>query len=332
VNFSRPNPAPAFGNIPKVSPSGTFPNRDLNGAFKNIQTGGSPPSNSTPGTFPLKPLGPIDPSKFHLRPGIGSQFGGGSDGNQNSSPMLPSLPPGFTGRHLNPLPGEHGTPLKPPAPGIPGSTSDPTSPGNAGTGSPSSGLQDLGSLLNSAAGLLSGGSGGDSSSGAAGDAGGSQPVDAAPQPAAASRDDVQPVKKSSSDDAALDIALTDVRLVDAGSLERNVGPRYRLFIKNTGTIETPKFHVSVAVDAGNELTSAAELVTVEAVGMRPGKTQTVDVRLPVEVLKMSIDETGKAAPFKVFAAVVDSDGDLAEANADNNVWMSARDQIKPVEK
>ena len=93
-----------------------------------------------------------------------------------------------------------------------------------------------------------------------------------------------------------------------------------------------EFHVSVAVDISKELTETAELVTVEAVGVRPGKTQTVDVRLPVEVLKMATDSEGRPMAFSILAAVIDSDGDLAEVNTDNNIMVFTREQIKSVKQ
>ena len=95
-----------------------------------------------------------------------------------------------------------------------------------------------------------------------------------------------------------DLELSDVRLVDSGSFERKAGPRYRLTYRNRGTTTTPKFHVSVAVDAGTKFTEQAEIVTVEVIGVKPGKSQSVDVRLPVEVLTMGTAADGKPAPSK----------------------------------
>ena len=71
-------------------------------------------------------------------------------------------------------------------------------------------------------------------------------------------------------------------------------------------------------------------VTVEAVGLKPGKTHTVDVRLPVEVLKMAIDYEGRPAAFNVFVALLDSDNDLAETNEDNNILVISREKIQSV--
>jgi len=129
---------------------------------------------------------------------------------------------------------------------------------------------------------------------------------------------------------ALDVELINVRLIDAGSLDRKTGPRYRLFYRNAGNVEVPRFHATVAVDIGETLTAKAEIVTVDAVGLKPGKTHTVDVRLPVEVLTMGIDYEGHPAAFNVLVALIDSDDDLAETNEENNILVFSRDKIQSV--
>jgi hypothetical protein len=140
----------------------------------------------------------------------------------------------------------------------------------------------------------------------------------------------QSQKTESTSGKAFDIELLEVRLIDAGSFERKAGPRYRLSYRNNGQVESPKFLVTVAVDAGEKLTETAEIVTVEAVGVKPGKTQSVDVRMPVEVLTMAMAKDGRFVPFKLLAAIVDSDDSLEETNEDNNLMVLSRDAIKSV--
>jgi hypothetical protein len=202
---------------------------------------------------------------------------------------------------------------------------------------------DLTSIIDAISGLVgaigsgsgsSGAGGGSSGSAGGSDDGSSESSAAETQPAAP----MDPVTKRSaapadSDAAAeMDIALTSIRMVDAGNLELKTGPRYRLFYVNKGTVEVPRFQVTVAVDSGMQLTDAAEIVTVEAQGLKPGKSQSVDVRLPVEVLKMTMGKDGRPVPFMLLAAIVDSDEDLTETDEENNVLALARDDIKPIEK
>jgi hypothetical protein len=273
-------------------------------------------SNSGPAVFNAPTRIQVDPNLFrNIRPNIGSigsQPGGGS-----STHNTITVPPGAN-KHINPLPGEHPIVVRPPAPGI-------RIPVNGPVGSGSS---NIGIFLGQISSLLPG----SGDSGAV--AGGVEevvPVETSPAPAASPVSSAPATVAEAQTKDALDVELTDVRLVDAGSLERNIGPRFRLYYRNAGNVETPKFHVSVAVDIGERVTEKAELVTVEAVGVKPGKTQTVDVRLPVEVLKMAIDYEGRPTAFNAFVALIDSDNDLAESNETNNLLVISRAKILPVE-
>ena len=57
---------------------------------------------------------------------------------------------------------------------------------------------------------------------------------------------------------------------------------------------------------------------------------TVDVRLPVSVLKM-IPERSKAKPFETFEIFVDADERLSETDEENNILLLSRDAIKPLQ-
>ncbi len=129
---------------------------------------------------------------------------------------------------------------------------------------------------------------------------------------------------------AIDLELVDVRLVDVGNIQANIGPRFRLFCRNNGTLEAPKFQISLMADLGKELTKTARLVTVDCVGIKPGQTQAIDVQLPVEVLKMTTANDQWPKPFDLLVAVADSDNRVPETNEDNNVLTLNRDAIKPL--
>jgi len=129
---------------------------------------------------------------------------------------------------------------------------------------------------------------------------------------------------------SLDLELVDIRLVDAGSMEHGVGPRFRLVCRNNGTLEAPKFHVTMMADLGSTLTEKAHQVTVESVGIKPGKTQTVDIQMPLEILKMTSAKDHWARPFDLLGAMLDSDESLTETNEKNNTLVLARDSIKPL--
>lgn len=222
---------------------------------------------------------------------------------------------------ISPLPGEHGTPVRLPSRGI----------SNPGSGIGIGGNNGLGDLLGQLPSLLSGagGSGMGGSDAAASGADESAPAEAAaPATDSVASSPAQATPAPTKD--ALDVELIAVRLVEEGSLSRKTGPRYRLFYRNAGNVEVPRFHATVAVDIGEKVTEKAEVVTVEAVGLKPGKTQTVDVRLPVEVLTMGIDYEGHPAAFNALVALIDSDDDLAETNEENNILVLSRDKIQSI--
>jgi hypothetical protein len=297
-----------LGENDVVSATNPNPRRQLH---DDVQLNPGPPVFNAPTRIQ------VDPNLFrNIRPNlgsIGSQPGGGS-----STHNTITVPPGAN-KHINPLPGEHPIAVRPPAPGI-------RVPVNGPVGSGSS---NIGIFLGQISSLLPGS--GDSGAVAGGveevvptdgSSPAASPVSAAPVAAPATQTQAKDV---------LDVELTEVRLVDAGSLERNVGPRFRLYYRNAGSIEAPKFHVSVAVDLGEKVTEKAELVTVDAVGVKPGKSQSVDVRLPVEVLKMAIDYEGRPTAFNAFVALIDSDNDLDESNEKNNLLVISRAKILPVD-
>jgi hypothetical protein len=178
---------------------------------------------------------------------------------------------------------------------------------------------DPGALLGTVSDLVSQFAGGAVGGGAGGVVEEAAPLEEVPAEQAA----VEPVD-------SVDIEIVEVRLVDAGNLGQNVGPRLRLFCRNNGTLETTRFHVSLLVDLGKQPTSRAYLTTVESVGVLPGRKHVLDVQLPPEVLKMSTPSDKWARPFETLAAFVDSDERLVETDENNNVLLVARDAIEPV--
>lgn len=142
---------------------------------------------------------------------------------------------------------------------------------------------------------------------------------------------IEPAEVKNAAAPAIDLEVTDIRLIDVGRLENGTGPRLRVYCRNNGKLEAPKFLLCVMADVGKDVSSAAHLVTVESVGIKPGKTQAIDVQLPVETLKMTSAKDKWPKPFEVLAATADSDDSLRESNEDNNMLKLARDAIKPVE-
>ncbi|MGE3317403.1 MAG: CARDB domain-containing protein [Planctomycetaceae bacterium] len=129
---------------------------------------------------------------------------------------------------------------------------------------------------------------------------------------------------------SVDIEPAELKLVDAGDIAAGRGPRYRLTARNLGKNEAPKFHVTLLVD-GRELTENAFVITVESVGIAPGQSRSIDLQLPVEVLKMGTGADGKPASFETIVVILDSDEQVQETNEENNIVATRRDALKVTE-
>jgi hypothetical protein len=303
---SDPTVPPPHASTPSVPSVGTTPHLNLNDVIspanpvRGRQPGQSPPTGGTTGggTQPISLVGVGVPDINPITDNLGL--------NPGSAPPTMTPPP-RNGRGPRPGNGDNGAPGTPP-------------PGRGGRHHPGDG----GSVV-----VGIGIGGGISFPGET--VGYTETIvttsSPAAEPAAASID-LGEVKNAAA--PSLDIELVDVRLVDAGSMEHGVGPRFRLFCRNNGTLEAPKFHVTVMADLGSTLTEKAHQVTVESVGIKPGKTQTVDIQMPLEILKMTSSKDRWARPFDLLGAMLDSDESLTETNEKNNTLVLARDSIKPL--
>ncbi len=62
-----------------------------------------------------------------------------------------------------------------------------------------------------------------------------------------------------------------------------------------------------------------------------GDTQSVDVRLPMEVLDMGRDASGDPVPFGTLHVIVDADREISEVFEGNNGADLARERVLPVD-
>ena len=87
-----------------------------------------------------------------------------------------------------------------------------------------------------------------------------------------------------------DLQLLAVRFVDPGHPEEELGPRYRVWVRNNGEETLSRsFNVVLlaSVDGRPEADSPQSGVRVE--GIEPGEIQSMDIRLPIESLDMADD-------------------------------------------
>jgi hypothetical protein len=130
----------------------------------------------------------------------------------------------------------------------------------------------------------------------------------------------------------VDVELVEVKFVDAGDGETN-GPLYRVWVANNSKVDvTDEFNVGILVSASRKLSKESPRTMVRVKGLKGGEVRAVDVRLPVEALKMGTNADGKDVPFTWLVAVADSHEELKERNVDNNLLQLQRDEIALVEK
>ncbi len=141
--------------------------------------------------------------------------------------------------------------------------------------------------------------------------------------------DVPPAEMPASD---ADLQLLAVRFVDPGHPEEQLGPRYRVWFRNNGTLPvTQPFNVMLF--AGNAAALAPDMLQagVRVTGIDAGDVQSVDIRLPVEVYTMQRDVRGNSAPFSVLQVLVDANREVAETTDVNNGARLAPAAILPVD-
>jgi hypothetical protein len=126
----------------------------------------------------------------------------------------------------------------------------------------------------------------------------------------------------------IDLQVEYVQLVDSGDTSGDRGPMYRVWIVNHGKAAIAKPFDVVLVATNDDAPSqespyGAERVTEIGAGQR----LSVEIRLPVEVLQLSLDTDGLPVPFKNLFAAVDVQQELAELNEQNNALGVARADV-----
>ena len=85
--------------------------------------------------------------------------------------------------------------------------------------------------------------------------------------------------------------------------------------------------------ASNDREAAADLpqAGVRVTGMKPGETQSVDIRLPFEASLMGRSPEGQPTPFSYLHVLVDSHQEIPEISEANNGVVIARSDVLPVD-
>jgi len=133
-------------------------------------------------------------------------------------------------------------------------------------------------------------------------------------------------------DQGNDLQLLAVRFVDPGHTEENLGPRFRVWIRNnTNRVLQQPIDVTLFASNDRQLSTGALQAGVTMPEIPADTIVPIDIRLPVEVNKMAVDQEGNNVPFQFLHAVVDSRNVLPEADKANNGAVVDRGEIFPVD-
>ncbi len=132
--------------------------------------------------------------------------------------------------------------------------------------------------------------------------------------------------------AESDLQLVAVRFVDPGHPEEKLGPRYRVWFRNNGVqpIVQP-FNVMLFAANGDRLSPDLPQAGVRVTAIEAGATQSIDIRLPMEVYTMGRDALGNPAPFSTLHVLIDANQETPEIVRTNNGARLIPAEILPVD-
>ena len=132
--------------------------------------------------------------------------------------------------------------------------------------------------------------------------------------------------------AQYDLQLLAIRFVDAGHPREKLGPRYRVWFRN-GSDQTIMSPFDILLLAGNDekVNDKLPMAGARINSIEAGQTQSVDIRLPFEVIEMGRDEKGQLTPFTTLHVLVDANREINETSEANNGTRLTADLVLPVD-
>lgn len=129
-----------------------------------------------------------------------------------------------------------------------------------------------------------------------------------------------------------DLQLLAVRFVDPGHPEENLGPRYRVWVRNNSNlpVQSP-FNVMLVAGNSQQLIAGTPQAGVTIDAMEPNAVVPVDIRLPMEANIMNRTANGQRMPFTTLHVLVDSHQELQELDETNNGLIIDRGEVLPVD-
>lgn len=131
----------------------------------------------------------------------------------------------------------------------------------------------------------------------------------------------------------VEVQLLAVRFVDPGHPEKNLGPRYRVWLRNNSrnTVEAP-FNVLVMVAPSDRPAENLPQAGVRIDDpLRPEQVLAVDVRLPAEANRVQGAGEDAQAVYPFVHVLVDSHRELEDVLRENNGVVLPRHEVLPVD-
>ena len=142
--------------------------------------------------------------------------------------------------------------------------------------------------------------------------------------------DVPPAPVSAANE--VDVQLIAVRFIDPGHTEEQLGPRYRVWIRNNAATQiTQPFNITLLGGTDDRPVEGLPQEGVRVESMEPDQVMSVDVRMPFEVNVLNTDEQGRRIPFTYLHVVVDSNRELNDVFRENNGIGIAREEVLPID-
>jgi hypothetical protein len=130
---------------------------------------------------------------------------------------------------------------------------------------------------------------------------------------------------------AIDVELVEVRQIDAGDVQQQLGPAYRIAFRNNSAVDiNHAFSVGAMASTSRRLSKEFPMATVQVPGIKAGTTMAADIRLPLDAQRMGVNYMGQTVPFAYLYAVVDSLNQLNDVNRNNNSTFQGRLDIPMV--
>jgi hypothetical protein len=126
----------------------------------------------------------------------------------------------------------------------------------------------------------------------------------------------------------IDLEVLEVRQLDRGDAAKNLGPAYRVTLRNkNGAAVMQQFNVALVASIGRMPAADSAYATLRVNGLEAGQALTVDLRLPSKAYKLGLNADGQSVPFSWLLAAIDTDQEVSQADRANDLMILNRSEI-----